>query len=44
MFWFKRFTKLKDTNNNDDNYDFYNMELETRLSKLTPQFFRILFI
>ena len=30
MFWFKRFTKLKDTNNNDDNYDFYNMELETR--------------
>lgn len=30
MFWFNRFTKLKDTNNNDDNYDFYNMELETR--------------
>ena len=27
MFLFKRFTKLKDTNNDDDNYDFYKMEL-----------------
>jgi hypothetical protein len=35
MFLFKRFTKLKDTNNDDDNYDFYKMELETRNFHLT---------